>query len=131
LWPGIIQEVSRYISVCSVCAISKTPHHLPEGKLIPLPIRPWSHIRIDFVTDLAPSDFNTCILVISSNDRSITKNQQVNTTKRPTYCTWVSRIPIPPHLSSFWTAWGNSFRPWSPDHIPSLVLLLPAAVFLC
>ncbi|KAL0194728.1 hypothetical protein M9458_008300, partial [Cirrhinus mrigala] len=50
---------------CSVCAMSNTPCHLPTGKLVPLPIpqRPWSHIGVDFVTNLPNSEGNTCILV--------------------------------------------------------------------
>lgn len=31
-WPNITQDVSRYVKGCSVCAISNTPCHLPEGK---------------------------------------------------------------------------------------------------
>ncbi len=44
---------------------SQTPHHLPAGKLVPLPIprRPWSHVGVDFVTDLPKSEGYTCILV--------------------------------------------------------------------
>lgn len=30
---------------------------------LPIPNRPWSHIAVDFVTDLPPSDTFTCILV--------------------------------------------------------------------
>ncbi len=50
----------------SDCAISKSPRHLPSGKLLPLPVpnRPWSHLGVDFITDLPPSDGNTSILVI-------------------------------------------------------------------
>lgn len=42
------------------------PHTLPAGKLLPLPIPqcPWSHITIDFITDLPDSRGNTIILVI-------------------------------------------------------------------
>ncbi len=45
-WPRISCDVIRYIRSCSVCAQSKTPRHLPVGKLVPLtiPHRPWSHI---------------------------------------------------------------------------------------
>ncbi|KAK3574101.1 hypothetical protein QTP86_003192 [Hemibagrus guttatus] len=34
--------------------MSKDPRHLPAGKLLPLPVpsRPWSHLGVDFVTDL-------------------------------------------------------------------------------
>ncbi len=64
-WPRMARDVSQYVRGCSVCAISKTPRHLPAGKLVPLPIprRPWSHVRVDFVTDLPKSDGYTCILV--------------------------------------------------------------------
>ncbi len=59
-------DVSQYIRRCSVCAMSKSPRHLPSGKLVPLPVprRPWSHIGVDFITDLPNSDNNTCILVV-------------------------------------------------------------------
>lgn len=49
-WPSMTQDVQHLFEVCYTCAISR---HLPEGKLLPLPIpnRPWSHLGIDFVTD--------------------------------------------------------------------------------
>ncbi len=55
----------RYVRSCSVCAMSSTPRHLPVGKLVPLPIprRPWSHMGIDFVTDLPKSEGKTCVLI--------------------------------------------------------------------
>lgn len=39
--------------------------HLPEGKLVPLPIprQPLSHIGIDFISDLHPSESHSCFLV--------------------------------------------------------------------
>ncbi len=60
------RDVRRFVQGCPDCAISKSPHHLPSGKLLPLPVpnRPWSHLGVDFITDLPPSDGNTCILVI-------------------------------------------------------------------
>lgn len=65
-WPTISEDVARFVKGCSVCAIVNTPRRLPEGKLLPLPIprRPWSHIGIDFMTDLPPSDGFTCVLVV-------------------------------------------------------------------
>ncbi|MGL5904955.1 MAG: integrase catalytic domain-containing protein [Cetobacterium sp.] len=51
---------------CRECAISKIPRHLPAGKLLPLPVpdRPWSHLGVDFITDLPVSEGNTAILVV-------------------------------------------------------------------
>ncbi|KAI2647453.1 Transposon Tf2-9 polyprotein [Labeo rohita] len=56
----------RYVQSCSVCAKSNCPCQLPTGKLVPLPIpqRPWSHLGVDFITDLPSSEGNTCVLVI-------------------------------------------------------------------
>ncbi len=65
-WPNMARDVARYIKGCSVCAIASTPRRLPEGKLVPLPIphRPWSHLGIDFATDLPSSNGFTTILVV-------------------------------------------------------------------
>ncbi|KAK3556384.1 hypothetical protein QTP70_008001 [Hemibagrus guttatus] len=65
-WPSMVKDVATYVKSCSICAQSKTPKELPSGLLQPLPIpqRPWSHLSIDFVTDLPPSNGFTTILVI-------------------------------------------------------------------
>uniref|UniRef100_A0A673Z7X0 Gypsy retrotransposon integrase-like protein 1 n=1 Tax=Salmo trutta TaxID=8032 RepID=A0A673Z7X0_SALTR len=65
-WPTLAEDVRRYVSSCSVCAQCKAPRHLPRGKLQPLPVpqRPWTHLSVDFLTDLPPSQGNTAILVV-------------------------------------------------------------------
>ena len=65
-WPTLAKDVSVYVSSCSVCAQCKAPRHLPRGKLHPLPFpqQPWSHLSIDFLTDLPPSQGNTTIMVV-------------------------------------------------------------------
>ncbi|KAI2651067.1 Transposon Tf2-9 polyprotein [Labeo rohita] len=57
-WPSMRQDTIRYVQSCSVCAMSTSPRQLPTGKLVPLPIpqRLWSHIGVDFVTDLPNSE---------------------------------------------------------------------------
>ncbi|KAI2647675.1 Transposon Tf2-11 polyprotein [Labeo rohita] len=57
-WPSMRRDTIRYVQSCFVCAMSISPHQLPTGKLVPLPIpqRPWSHIGVDFVTDLPSSE---------------------------------------------------------------------------
>jgi len=68
-WPNMQQDITTFIQDCIPCVMSKVPRNLPVGKLVPLPVpnRPWSHIGVDFVTDLPMSEGNTCILV--ANDR--------------------------------------------------------------
>ncbi len=67
-WPNMARDVRSFVQFCfcEECAISKSPRHLPAGKLLPLPVpnRPWSHLGVDFVTDLPVSEGNTCILVV-------------------------------------------------------------------
>ncbi|KAL0180441.1 hypothetical protein M9458_025883, partial [Cirrhinus mrigala] len=65
-WPNMNQDITNFVKACSVCAQSKTPCELPAGLLQPLliPRRPWSHLSIDFITDLPNSNGYTTILVI-------------------------------------------------------------------
>uniref|UniRef100_A0A4W6C473 Integrase catalytic domain-containing protein n=1 Tax=Lates calcarifer TaxID=8187 RepID=A0A4W6C473_LATCA len=59
-------DTKEFVSACSVCARNKSSHRAPAGLLRPLPIphRPWSHIAVDFVTGLPPSDGNNTILTV-------------------------------------------------------------------
>lgn len=47
-WPNMAGDVRRFVRGCTDCAISKSPRHLPVGKVHPLPIpnRPWSHLGL-------------------------------------------------------------------------------------
>ncbi|KAK3551808.1 hypothetical protein QTP70_027229, partial [Hemibagrus guttatus] len=65
-WPSMAADVRRYVQGCEECTMAKTPRQLPSGKLLPLPIpnRPWSHLGVDFITDLPNSHTHTCIFVI-------------------------------------------------------------------
>ncbi|KAI2655938.1 Transposon Tf2-9 polyprotein [Labeo rohita] len=66
-WPSMTKDTTAFIKSCQICAQSKTPKELPSGLLqsLPIPQRPWSHLSIDFVTDLPPSHEFTTILVIT------------------------------------------------------------------
>ncbi|KAI2658160.1 Transposon Tf2-6 polyprotein [Labeo rohita] len=65
-WPSLRSDTITFIKQCATCNTSKTSHQLPAGLLQPLPIpkRPWSHIALDFVTDLPPSQGHTTILTV-------------------------------------------------------------------
>uniref|UniRef100_A0A9J7Y295 Gypsy retrotransposon integrase-like protein 1 n=1 Tax=Cyprinus carpio carpio TaxID=630221 RepID=A0A9J7Y295_CYPCA len=65
-WPKLQRDVRAFVSACPVCAQCKESRTHPHGLLHPLPIprRPWSHISLDFVTGLPPSQGNTVILVV-------------------------------------------------------------------
>lgn len=55
---------SRLLSLRAVCARGKASHQPSAGLLLPLsvPTCPWSHVALDFVTGLPPSQGNTTIL---------------------------------------------------------------------
>jgi len=65
-WDSMLSDTTRFITNCSPCQTTKASHQAPTGLLQPLPIpqRPWSHIAIDFVTDLPESQGHTTILTV-------------------------------------------------------------------
>ena len=54
------------MAACETCARAKVAHTRPSGPLLPLPIpsRPWTHLSMDFITDLPSSSGKTVILVV-------------------------------------------------------------------
>ncbi len=83
-WSTLRTDTITFIQNCTVCNTSKSPHQLPAGLLQPLPIpqRPWSHLAIDFVTDLPSSQGHTTILTIV--DRFSKACRLIPLPKRPT-----------------------------------------------
>lgn len=61
------QDNNHHASSCSTCAQSKVQRHFQTGKLMPLPTphRPWSHIAVDFITDIPESEGSTAILTVA------------------------------------------------------------------
>uniref|UniRef100_A0A8C7WS09 Integrase catalytic domain-containing protein n=1 Tax=Oryzias sinensis TaxID=183150 RepID=A0A8C7WS09_9TELE len=59
-------DVREFVAACEVCARSKSTHSPPAGLLHPLPVpqRPWSHLAVDFVSGLPPSQGDTVILTV-------------------------------------------------------------------
>ncbi|KAI2665814.1 Transposon Tf2-9 polyprotein [Labeo rohita] len=98
-WPNQCTDIIEFIRKCSVCNITKVPRHLPAGLLQPLPVpqRPWSHIVVDFITDLPRSNGFTTILSVI--DRFSKGCRLTPLSKLPTamemaelLCNWVFRI---------------------------------------
>lgn len=65
-WSTLKQDVTQYVKHFDICNKQKASQQLPAGLLQPLPLpqRPWSHIAIDFITDLPVSNHCTTILTI-------------------------------------------------------------------
>ncbi|KAL0152980.1 hypothetical protein M9458_051733 [Cirrhinus mrigala] len=98
-WPTQRADTIEFVRRCSVCNITKVPRRLPAGLLQPLPVpqRLWSHIAVDFITDLPPSNGFTTILSVI--DRFSKGCRLIPLSKLPTametaelLCNWVFRI---------------------------------------
>ncbi|KAI2654876.1 Transposon Tf2-6 polyprotein [Labeo rohita] len=83
-WPTVSTDVIHFVQHCPTCQITKTSHQRPAGLLHPLPVpqRPWSHLAIDFITDLPASNHYTTILTIV--DRFSKACRLIPLTKLPT-----------------------------------------------
>ena len=73
-WPGIIDDVKRFVKNCYGCKKSKTSKNKYHGALKPLPVpdKKWAHISIDFIIDLPVNrDFwgRDCIDIMVVVDR--------------------------------------------------------------
>ncbi|GAX84238.1 hypothetical protein CEUSTIGMA_g11661.t1 [Chlamydomonas eustigma] len=56
-WPRMTRTVKSYVSSCATCQRIKPSTQLPPGLLQPhaVPVRPWSHVSMDLITDLPKS----------------------------------------------------------------------------
>uniref|UniRef100_A0A674MFK3 Gypsy retrotransposon integrase-like protein 1 n=1 Tax=Takifugu rubripes TaxID=31033 RepID=A0A674MFK3_TAKRU len=65
-WPSMARDTKDYIAACPVCSRGKASHQPPAGLLQPLeiPRRPWSHIAVDFITGLPPSQGHEVVLTV-------------------------------------------------------------------
>ena len=66
-WPGLSQDVRRFVRNCDGCGSKKPWRERKWGLLKPLPIpeRIWRDISMDFITGLPPSDGCTDCMVIT------------------------------------------------------------------
>ncbi|KAK3527541.1 hypothetical protein QTP86_026647 [Hemibagrus guttatus] len=65
-WPSLSSDVEDFVRQCATCAQARTSRQRPEGLLesLPVPRRPWSHLSVDFLTDLPDSGGFTTIMVV-------------------------------------------------------------------
>jgi len=65
-WPGLNWFVTDYVRSCSTCRCSKSVHHKPFSPhwFLPIAIRPWDSISMDFIEGLPLSENHDTILVI-------------------------------------------------------------------
>ncbi|KAK1795201.1 hypothetical protein P4O66_010375, partial [Electrophorus voltai] len=77
-WEFLADDTQDYVMSCGVYAQTRTPHALPTGERHPMPIpkHPWSHLSVDFITNLPVSEVNTMIMVESNGEVERTNQEQ-------------------------------------------------------
>lgn len=65
-FPRMKNTVTAYVNACPVCQRTKPSRQLPPGLLQPhaIPTRPWTHVSMDWITDLPPSNGFDSILTV-------------------------------------------------------------------
>ncbi|XP_052001342.1 uncharacterized protein ccser2a isoform X1 [Xyrauchen texanus] len=65
-WGTLPEDTADFVKICPACNLVKSPKQPLAGLLQPLPIpqRPWSHIAMDFMTDLPNSQGHSTILTV-------------------------------------------------------------------
>lgn len=66
-WPSVRKDCDQYVRNCHHCKRVKASREPPTGLLkpLPIPLKPWTSISMDFVTQLPDSDGFDCILNVA------------------------------------------------------------------
>ena len=70
-WPGLSQDVRRFLHNCDVCGRKSVWRQQKKGLLKPLPIpdRMWAEISVDFITGVPPSKRSGAPTIMVITDR--------------------------------------------------------------
>ena len=85
-WNGSLKDVTEYCQTCDICQRTKAPRHRPYGELssLPVAVRPWKELSMDFITGLPPSKYRgfvyDSILVIVDRFTKMVRYLPTNTT---------------------------------------------------
>ncbi|KAI3365370.1 hypothetical protein L3Q82_010456 [Scortum barcoo] len=122
-WRNMEADIRGFVQACTVCARGKSSHQPPSGLLQPLsvPGRPWSHIALDFVTGLPPSNGKTVILTIV--DRFSKAAHFVALAKLPT-ARETGRPSRQPRRTPSWHSTGHCVGSGSAVHLTGLEVIL-------
>nr|GEV09179.1 reverse transcriptase domain-containing protein [Tanacetum cinerariifolium] len=65
-WPNLKKDVKEFVKKCTTCQSIKYPTHKPYGLLqpLPIPLKPWHDITMDFITHLPSSHGKTAIWLL-------------------------------------------------------------------
>jgi len=73
-WPKMNNDIEEYIKRCPICSTLKDKTHAPYGlvQFSETPQKPWTHIHVDFITDLPTSSgYDTVINIVDHFSKMI------------------------------------------------------------
>ncbi|XP_059066504.1 uncharacterized protein LOC131857796 [Cryptomeria japonica] len=65
-WPSMRDDVERYVRTCLPCQQDKAVKMQPAGLFqpLPVPVRPWASVSMDFITQLPNDGFASIMVVV-------------------------------------------------------------------
>jgi len=95
-WPYSTKEIREYCATCDACQHSKTSMKLPLGKHhpLPIPLRPWDSIGMDFMGPFPESKGFNYLWVVICHIMSMVHLILVHTTMTATQLSWIYRREI-------------------------------------
>jgi hypothetical protein len=90
-WPKIAYVVQQFCRTCPICQRAKTSTQTPMGLLhsMPIPIRPWQSIGMDFVGPFLEVDGFNYLWVVICRMTSMVHLVPVNTKTTATELSWI------------------------------------------
>ena len=73
-WPECRTFVKQFCASCVLCRRNVKPRHRPYGLLkpLPVPLRPWHSISLDFIEELPQSgDFDTILVIVDRASKQV------------------------------------------------------------
>ncbi len=95
-WPRMSKDIEEWCKSCITCQTTKTSNQKPVGKLhsLPIPIKPWDSIAMDFVGPFPESKGFDYLWVIICRMTSMVHLIPVHTTMKASELSWIYRREI-------------------------------------
>lgn len=90
-WPSMAKEVERFCASCATCQTTKASNQKPQGLLhnLPIPVRPWQSISMDFVGPFPESEGFDYLWVIVCRMTAATHLVPIRTTTTASELAWL------------------------------------------
>jgi hypothetical protein len=90
-WPNMAKDIAVFCDLCDTCQVLKTSNKKPRGLLhtLPIPMRPWESVGIDFMGPLPMSQDCDYLMVVIDRVTSSLHLIPMNTMVTATQVAWL------------------------------------------